>query len=423
MENEKVEYKKSLATIDEILQSVTAFANTFGGEVYVGINDDGSTAGVSIGKNTIENLTKDISRDIDPKINISIKLLEKEDKKIILISVPSSSMKPHFFRGVAYQRLGKSNVKLSSRQLEDMIIKRALSLHDVDSLNLNIKMSDLRDDLVKEYVKEIGKKYQNLANTIRTLGLGEEEQILPSAVLFFGQNPKMFFPLYGVKCAIFKENDMLAIRDFSDPIYSMLNQVILFIKQSIPSSIKFEGIKRVDESAIPDVVIREALINALINADYTLDATIYIKITQDVIEIKNAGVLPSPLTLDELEKPHISKPRNRRIAGLCHEIKWIEHWGEGTLKIFKEMRRRGLGVEFSEFNGYFSVTLHTKELPLTDRQNILFKFVQDKKRATVKELSSLGIPARTIRLELASLSKRGLIKKSGKGKLTYYQTE
>ena len=60
------------------------------------------------------------------------------------------------------------------------------------------------------------------------------------------------------------------------------------------------------------------------------------------------------------------------------------------------MRRRGLGVEFSEFNGYFSVTLHTKELPLTDRQNILFKFVQDKKRATVKELSSLGIPARTI---------------------------
>ena len=61
----------------------------------------------------------------------------------------------HIFLGSCLSTIGKSNVA-SSRQLGGYD-HRVLSLHDVDSLNLNIKMSDLRDDLVKEYVKEIGK--------------------------------------------------------------------------------------------------------------------------------------------------------------------------------------------------------------------------------------------------------------------------
>lgn len=420
MENEKIEYKRSLATIDEILQTIVAFANTQGGEIYVGIDDNASTIGVSIGKNTIENLAKDISREIEPKVNVSIKILEKDGRSIILINIPSSSMKPHFFKGITYQRLGKSNIKLSPKQLEEMILKKALSLHDVDSLQLNIKINNINEQLVKDYVLEIGNKYQNLYTSIRSLGLADDERIFSSAVLFFGTTPGMFFPLYGIKCAIFKGNEMLAIRDFSDPIYSLLNAVSLFIKQNLPSSIKFEGLKRYDELVIPEIVIREALVNALVNADYTLDSTIYVKITEDIVEIKNAGVLPAPLTIKELERPHMSKPRNRRIAGLCHELKWIEHWGEGTLKIFKEMKKRGLGVEFIEDNGYFCVKLHIKEQELTQKQGKIFDFIKNRGKATVREMTSLGIPARTIRQELAFLSSIGVIKKFGRGRLTYY---
>ncbi|MBI2080074.1 putative DNA binding domain-containing protein [Candidatus Micrarchaeota archaeon] len=420
MEGEKVEYKKSLATMGEILETITAFANTAGGEVYIGVDDGGNVVGVTIGKNTLENLAKDVNEGIEPKVNLSIKTSEAEGKTIIVITVASSNQKPHFFKGIAYKRTGRSNLKLSPPELEELFIKRALSLHDIDNLKFNIGITDLSEELLRTYVREISKKYHNMTDSLKTLGLMNNEDLTPSAVLFFGINPEKFFPLYGIKCAVFRGLEMLAIKDYRAPIYANIVPVLDFIKQNIPSKIRFEGVKRYEESVVPGVALREALLNAAIHADYTLDPTIYVKITENYIEIKNGGTLPAPLTIKELEKPHISKPRNKRIAALCHALGWIEHWGEGTLKITTEMRKHGLDVEFEEKNGYFSVRLYTKEIKLNKGQEKILEVLKRRERIVSGELKKLGIPDRTIRAHLAFLAEKGFIKKFGKGRKVFY---
>lgn len=420
MEGEKVEYKKSLKVINDILKSIIAFANTEGGEVRIGIDDKGKAVGVSIGKNTMENLASVISREIEPKVDVSLKTTEIDGKEIIVITIPLSPLKPHFFKGTAYKRVGKASLKLSSRELEQMLVSRILSLHDVDSLRLNIESADISDNLVKKYVREMGKAYRGVSHALRALGLADNGRIYPSAILFFGKDPARFFPLYGVKCAIFKGNEILTFKDFSQPIYEVVTPALNFMKQNIPSEIRFREIKRYEEPKIPVSVLREALLNALIHADYTMDATIYIRITEDFVEIKNGGTLPPPLTIEELKKPHLSKPRNKRIAALCHRVGWIEHWGEGTLKIVRRMRERALDVKFEEKNGYFSVKLSTKEITLNKRQQKIFQKIKALKSVTVKDLKTLRIPERTIRADLAFLVKKGLVKKKGKGKLTHY---
>jgi len=420
MEDEKTEYKKSLAVIDEILETVVAFANTSGGEVFVGVDDSGNAVGVSLGRNTIENLATTISREIDPRVTVSLKTAESDDKIIVIIAVPMSPLKPHFFKSIAYKRVGKTNLKLSSAELEAMFISRALSLHDVDSLHLSISIDDISQNLLKEYVHEIGKKYKGAADTLRNLGLKDNGKIHPAAVIFFGNNPSRFFPLYGVKCAVFRGNEMLAMRDFPLPVYEVVAPVMNFIKQNIPFGIRFQGVKRYEEPKIPGTAIREALLNALIHADYTLDATVYVRITEDFVEIKNGGVLPPPLTLEELRIPHISKPRNKRIAALCHNIGWIEHWGEGTLKIIREMDIRGLDADFNEKNGYFSVRLSAREISLNERQQNILQKIRDSGSASVSQLVSPGLPGRTVRADLALLVKKGFVKKEGTGRLTHY---
>jgi ATP-dependent DNA helicase RecG len=420
MENEKIEYKESLKLQNDILESIVAFANTSGGEIYIGISDSGKVVGASIGKNTLENLANTIRREIEPNIEVSLKTSKINKKEVIIIAIPLSPLKPHFFKSVSYKRIGKTNQKLSPAELEKMLIDRALSLHDVDSLKLNIKQEDISEKLLKKYVKGIGKKYQGTKHTLKSLGLADNGTIYPSAVLFFGKNPAQFFPLYGVKCAVFKGLEMLTMRNFPSPIYDLVNQVMIFLKEHIPTRIRFEGVKRVEETIITEQVLREALLNALMHADYTLDATIYIKITESKLEIRNGGTLPPPLTLEELKKPHISKPRNKRIAALCHDLNWIEHWGEGTLKIVREMRERGLEVNFSQKSGYFTLNLSLEKIKLNDRQEVILGQAKESGEITVKELSKLSIPKRTIRADLAFLVEKGFLKKKGKGRATRY---
>ena len=99
-ENQKMEFKESLKLLDEIGETISAFSNTNSGIILIGVSDSGKVIGVSIGKNTIEELANYIKRNTDPQIYPSIKVKELEDKKILLIEVSESKEKPVFFGSV-----------------------------------------------------------------------------------------------------------------------------------------------------------------------------------------------------------------------------------------------------------------------------------------------------------------------------------
>ena len=67
-EGQNREYKRSLSDISSILETIVAFANNGGGEVFIGIDEKKGTVGVDIGKNTIENLALAISKNIEPAL-------------------------------------------------------------------------------------------------------------------------------------------------------------------------------------------------------------------------------------------------------------------------------------------------------------------------------------------------------------------
>ena len=78
IESEICELKSSLSEMNDVIETISAFSNVKGGEILVGINPGGKVVGVSIGKNTIENLASDIKRNTDPSIfpNINVEKFE-----------------------------------------------------------------------------------------------------------------------------------------------------------------------------------------------------------------------------------------------------------------------------------------------------------------------------------------------------------
>lgn len=86
-ESLNVEWKPSLSQINEIIENVSAFSNTEGGKIIIGVSEEGKLLGVDIGEDTIERLTNQISQNTDPKIHPRITVKKMDKKSIIVIEV------------------------------------------------------------------------------------------------------------------------------------------------------------------------------------------------------------------------------------------------------------------------------------------------------------------------------------------------
>ncbi len=104
----------------------------------------------------------------------------------------------------------------------------------------------------------------------------------------------------------------------------------------------FSEIRRKDIWSIPLSILREAIINALIHADYSQrGAPTRISFFDDRIEIENPGILLPGMTIEDV-RDGVSKIRNHVIARIFHELNLIEQWGSGVARIFKEAKQLNL---------------------------------------------------------------------------------
>src|SRR3989344_9256547 len=108
-ENERVEFKESLSVKDEIGESVSAFSNSEGGVILVGVSDKREIKGVEIGKKSIEELANYIKQNTDNHIYPAIEVEGTDGREIIVVKIKECDEKPVFFRGRAYKRVGSSN--------------------------------------------------------------------------------------------------------------------------------------------------------------------------------------------------------------------------------------------------------------------------------------------------------------------------
>ena len=86
-ESEQIEFKPSLSQQDNIMAIISAFSNTDGGVLIIGVSDRGEPLGMDIGKNTIEILANQIKQNTDPAIYPSIRIEEIKDKHVVVIEV------------------------------------------------------------------------------------------------------------------------------------------------------------------------------------------------------------------------------------------------------------------------------------------------------------------------------------------------
>ena len=173
----------------------------------------------------------------------------------------------------------------------------------------------------------------------------------------------------------------------------------------------------------PKDAVREALLNAIANKDYSGGVPNQISVYTDKIIIWNEGQLPENWTVKNLLEKHASRPDNPDIENALFRSGYIESWGRGTLKIIRECKQAGIpepvfSYDSSDISVEFRKDIYNEKylqsLNLNDRQVKAVLFTKEKEKLTNSDCQTLNDVSReTATRDLKQLIDKQLIKPSG----------
>lgn len=453
IESETVELKRSLAETPAVLETISAFSNTKGGTIYIGIEEDkdGSAkkmVGVNIKGREIEILVDRIRQNTDPVVYPSVGVEEIESVEVIVIKVEESPFKPVFAKRNCFKRVGKSNRRLTSEEIRRMS-KDSVGHNITELVCEDATLDDIDEEKVRMFLRK-AKVERNFAvdleasleENLERLKLFKNGKLLNAAILLFGKNPQDFLLQARVRCARYKGTtaiDFIDLKVLEGDIIDQVNTSEKFVLSHIKKAAKIVLFKREEVWEYPPDALREAIVNAICHRDYSFPGNVKIAVYDDRVEITSPGGLPEPLTPAKLKKRHDSIPRNRLIANNFFLIRNIEQWGTGTNKIVKWCVEHGLEEpDFKNIGGGFEVLFYAprdilalipekgkidlKEMGLNERQiEVLKLMVNGNKSMTNKEYRRLfDVSDRTALRELKALLDKKLVKRVGKRKGAIY---
>ena len=417
---------------DEIKKAVIAFANTRGGEVLIGVEDDGTVIGVPDVDGTMLKVTNALRDSIKPDITMFLMCEKREidGKDVVAVSVQKGAACPYYLaaKGLrpegVFVRQGASTVPATGSAILKMIKETDGDDYEAArSLNQELTFQDAERFFAEEHIP-FGQEQKC------TLGLVSEDGVFTNLGLFLSDQCT-----HTAKLAVFQGSSKTVFKDraeFSGSLFRQMEDIYAYIDRFNRIRAEFPGLKRVDTRDYPPEAVREAMLNAIVHRDYSYSASTFISIFDDRIEFVTLGGLPKGIAMSDVMMG-VSVPRNRRLANIFYRLHLVEAFGTGMLKIKEcytdyacqpavEVSENAFKITLPNVN-YEAETANQKN-PLSEKEQRILKFIsaqQSVSRTEIEVATSLSqsVTVRTLK-KLLGL---GLIQKRGKGKNTVYGCE
>lgn len=189
-----------------------------------------------------------------------------------------------------------------------------------------------------------------------------------AAILLFGRQPQRFLITSEVKCAHFHgyevEKPIPSYQVYKGTVFDLVDQAKDFVLSKIDLWVgtRAESTQAPTKYEIPQEVVAEAIVNAVVHRDYTSNASVQVMLFKDRLEVWNPGTLPPTLTLEKLRGPHASVPHNPLLAEPMYLTKYIERMGTGIRDMIRRCRKAGLAEpEIRLDGGFFVLTIRRKK--------------------------------------------------------------
>ncbi len=410
--------------------TICAMANSGGGKIVIGVKDDGRVVGVKEGEiDRIQRDLEDMAQGISPVLLHKIIVEKTENKKLVVMEI----YRVEGFctvNGVVYYRFGSQDRRLEGKTLQDFLIHRQIISFDTSKSRATLK--DLDMDKIISYLKkrspgvEINRK--NINEYLQNLNLIRKNGTLwvtNTCALFFAKDVSVFVPQSEIKVVLFRGLEPIEIVDSrfvkGSPL-QLYNEAFQFVWKYVPKRIKITAGERKEIPLVPEMVLRESIINALVHRDYFNMNASQINLFDDRIEVINPGRLPEGVSLSLLGT--VSIQRNPLTYMIMRDLGYVEGLGTGIPRMREELRKAGLPEPvFQELGNLFKVVIYMKKGygKLAKNEFWIINFLKHNPVMTSKQaVKTLGISKPTAVKLLNGLVKKGFIKKIGKTKGAHY---
>ena len=434
IENTTTEFKREY--MDDIKYAVVAFANTDGGKIYIGIDDNGSVQGIENTDETMLRITNMIRDSIRPDVTMFTECVVEnmEGKAVVVLTVQRGTARPYYLSGKGirpegvYVRQSASSVPASETAILNMIKETSGDRYeDARSINQQLTFEKAEGHFAKRNLP-FGTQQKRTLNII-----GSDGTYTNLGMLLSDQC------VHTIKLAVFDGSKKSVFRDrkeLSGSLLTQLEDAYSYIDQFNRTRAEFEGLDRIDKRDYPSDALREALLNAVTHCDYSFSAPTLISIFDDRIEFVTIGGLVRGLTFDDIMLG-VSALRNQKLANVFYRLKLIEAYGTGILKINESYADCDVKPQFEVTDNAFKITLpnmnytgERKELPTaplrvrgkSDREEIVLQIAQKQGYILRKDVErELAVSQATAILILRDMIDRGLLIKEGTGKQLKYR--
>jgi ATP-dependent DNA helicase RecG len=422
-EGATIEFKSSFQK--EVIETLTAFANTQGGTVLMGVGDAGQIVGVTVQAETVQGWINQCKQITSPRVIPDIELVQIEGKTVALVSIGEYPIKPVACKGRYFKRVGNANHQLTATEISDAHIKLINSSWDYHP-DPEHTMASISEPKVQAFADAI-KLDAPFNAVLEKFELIKQGRPTFACHLLFSKNDVFLSTIEAGRFAsptIIK--DSITSRD---TLIEQVQRIMDFMVKHTNKAYIITGNPRREERwDYPMEALREIIINMIVHRDYRSANDSTIKVFDDRIEFFNPGVLLDALTVEKIKTGHYkSHLRNKQVATIFKELELIEKYGSGVRRVIDsfvayglpepefEATQGGLAVTvFSALTGGVTGGVNTESVPL-------LQLIQAQPGLKTTELvAQTGKPQRTIERWLKQLKDRQQIEFRGAPKTGGY---
>ena len=424
IESNRVEFKRELN--DSLEKEVVGFLNySEGGEIYIGIADDGTVIGIENADDLQKRIVDRIKNNIFPSTMglFDVITTDIDGQDIIKIIISSGPDKPYYIK--KYGMSPNGCLLRVGTTVQQMTMEMIDSLYSRRIRNSLGKLVSPRQDLtfkqLKIYYEENG--YDLNDKFLSNLELYTEDSKLNYAAYLLADENGI-----SMKVAKYSGTDKVDLIENAEFGYCSLIKAT----ENILSRLDIENITkteitsslRKEKRVVDSTALKEAVVNAIIHNDYSNGIPPVFEIFYDRFVITSSGGLPQELNQEEFFEG-ISAPRNKELMRVFKDVKLVEQLGSGIQRILKSYDKSIFRFSTNFLKVSFPIeNVGEKPLKLNNTQKRIIELIQIKGDITQIEIGEkLNITTRTVERNMKKLQDRNIITRVGSDTQGYWKVD
>ncbi|MFO0176221.1 MAG: RNA-binding domain-containing protein [Planctomyces sp.] len=347
-EDSRHQFKEDVTNATALAAEIAAFANSGGGQIFIGVADNGSIHGLDVAAVGRLNqlISNTASTNVRPAINPRTENVSVGNGIVLVVTIPDGLSKPYVDNsGVIWVKSGSDKRRVTAREELQRMFQTAQLVHGDDIPVPGTSASDIdveyfRQFFTKRFGMDLEEQGLSLAQVLTNMRLLSTGLLTVSGALLFATDPTPLVPAFHIKAVCYPGTDIHASQyadsaDIYGRIDSQFEQAMSFVLRNLRREQRDQGVNSEGILEVPRIVFEELLANAIIHRDFFVSAPIRIFMFDDRIEIISPGHLPNNLTVANIRSGN-SNMRNPILASYATKVLPYRGLGNGIVRAIKE---------------------------------------------------------------------------------------